>query len=104
MNSVGVFKEHPKTPSSLSCFLDVISASNGNHVLNANTTSSMSTPAGSCDAPSDPVYNYTLHPTTTTSDVASFVSRGVSSSAQNTLLLPSLFLFPFSSACSCCVI
>ncbi len=31
-------------------FSDVISVSNGNHMLNANTTSSMSAPSGSCDA------------------------------------------------------
>lgn len=45
---------------SLSCFPDVISVSNGNHMLNANTTSSMSAPSGSCDAP--PPSPHALHP------------------------------------------
>lgn len=72
----------------------MISVSNGNHMLNANTTSSMSAPSGSCDAapptpPSLPTHTgtHTLStPPPATSDVASFVSHGVSSSAQSALL------------------
>lgn len=76
----------------------MISVSNGNHMLNANTTSSMSAPSGSCDAVPLPCTYIHAHstPPPTTSDVASFVSHGVSSSAQSTLLfhVRRLFLSP----------
>lgn len=39
-----------KTSLCFSCFPDVINDTNGNHMLNANTTSSTSTLSGSCDA------------------------------------------------------
>lgn len=51
-----------KTSLCLSCLPDVISVSNGNHMLNANTTSSMSAPPGSCDAASPPLCIHTHTP------------------------------------------
>lgn len=65
----------------------MINVSNGNYMLNANSTSSMSSLSGSCDAaPPFPCKHTHTTPPPAASGVASFVSHGVSSSAQSTLL------------------
>lgn len=77
-----------------SCLRCLMSDANRNQMLNANTTSSTSTLSGSCDAALPPPQN-----PPTTFDVSSFVSHGVSSSAQSALLFcEAVFVFspPFS--------
>lgn len=65
-----------------------LSVSNGNHMLNANTTSSVSHPAHSTTAP-------------TTFDAASFVSHGVSTSNRPLFCFVHIVSFCFLSSLSC---
>jgi len=73
----------PRTPSRLRCFPDVMGVRNRNHMPNANIPSSMSR---SCDSPPTHTHTHTHTLHSQTSDVASFVSHGVSSSAQSARL------------------
>lgn len=94
-----------KTSLHLSCFPNMISASNRNHMLNADTTSTMSAPSGSCDAVLPPcTHTPPHHPQPLISPLLFPTVSHLFHRVLFCFTCTVSFCFPFFPACSCSVI